>query len=117
MGLMEELLPEQLLPATSACGLGCSKLAALQCQEREDCMEEKERLAIARKTASIFIRKHCLTYPDLCSHLVAGDLCCVSKDWVPQKLEHALIPTPFHLISLSSLLHLTLHPYSQALPA
>lgn len=66
MGLMEQLLPEQLLPATSACGLGRSRLAAPQCcQERGDCVEEKERLAVARKTASTFVRKHCLVYSNL----------------------------------------------------
>lgn len=57
VSLMEQLLHEQLLQAASACGLSYSRLAALQCQERENYVEEEERLPIARKPASPFIRK------------------------------------------------------------
>lgn len=95
VNVMEQLLPEQLLPATSACGLSGSQLAAVLCQEREDCVEERERLVVARKPASTFVRKQCLIYSNLCGHLVGGDLCCVCKDRVPQELEHALHPHSF----------------------
>lgn len=67
---MEQLLHEQLLQTAAACGLCYSRLAALQCQEREDYVQEKERLVVARKPASPFIRKQCLTYPVVCDNLL-----------------------------------------------
>lgn len=51
-------------------GLSSTRQAALQCQEKEDYEEQKKRLAIARKPASPFTRKRCLTCSILCDHLL-----------------------------------------------
>lgn len=120
VSLMEQLLHEQLLQAASACGLSYSRLAALQCQEREDYVEAIGRLAVARKPAIPFIRKQCLTYSTLCNHLLHTrllvNLPCGKK---MSALEmRACTASPYLLTLFGSLPpHLILHPYSQAFPS
>jgi len=117
---MEQLLHEQLLQAASARGLSYSRLAALWCQEREDYVEEKERLAVAREPASPFMKKQCLTYSILCDHLLHARLLVILL--YGQRMSaleiRACAESP-HLLTLFASLppHLISHLYSQALPS
>lgn len=78
VSLKEQLLHEQLLQAASAAGLSCSRLVALQCQERWDYAEEKERLAATRNPASHFIRKQTLAFSILCENFLHISLLVIS---------------------------------------
>lgn len=118
VSLKKQLLHEQLLQAASAARHSCSRLVALQCQERWDYAEEKERLAATRNPASHFIRKQSLAFSILCEHFLHIRLLVISPCGKKMKAlelgytQHLHTFKPyfllFHLISY-------LHCYGQVL--